>query len=308
MFKTGSLGDNASVAPTPLEMPVLKSAGIQASVLRLDRIHPIVSGNKWFKLKEHLAAAAARKATRLITFGGAWSNHIAATACAAKMHGWTSTGIIRGEPVATLSETLRIATGHDMDLEFLNRSAYAEKKDDPAYLDSLLKKFPGAYIIPEGGAGWPGIKGSEDILSLIDTTAYTHILCATGTGTTFIGLARAAAAHQQVIGIPVLHIADGLLDRWGSWIQDPKKLARCRLIPDYHFGGYARKTGALLDFMRDLYATNGLASDFVYTGKLFYAVLDLARRGFFPPASNLLIIHSGGLLGNHSLHPSERPF
>jgi len=255
---------------------------IQVDVLRLDKIHPVVSGNKWFKLKEYLAIAIPEGRRHLVTFGGAWSNHIIAAACAAHHAGLFSTGIIRGERPANPSATLRGAEEYGMELVFISRSAYSQK-NDPAFLADLTARYPDAIIIPEGGAGEPGIKGSMDILRQIDSSPYSHILCAVGTGTTYKGLMAAAAPGQEVTGISVL-------------------------TPPYHFGGYARHTPELLDFMNSWYQSTGIPSDIVYTGKLFYAALDMVRKGLFPPNSRLLLIHSGGLQGNRSLPPGTLHF
>jgi len=260
----------------------LDQHSVQMDVLRLDKIHPVISGNKWFKLKEYLSIAITEGRRRLVTFGGAWSNHILAAACAAHHAGLSSTGIIRGERPANPSLTLRGAEEYGMQLEFISRSAYSQK-NEPAFLADLTARCPDAIIVPEGGAGEPGIKGSMDILRQIDSSPYSHILCAVGTGTTYKGLMAAAAPGQEVIGISVL-------------------------TPPYHFGGYARHTPALLDFMNSWYHSTGIPSDIVYTGKLFYAALDMIRKDLFPPGSRLLLIHSGGLQGNRSLPPGTLHF
>ena len=263
-------------------LPELDLRQLRMDVLRLDKIHPVISGNKWFKLKEYLSLALTEGHRHLITFGGAWSNHIIATACAAHYAGLSSTGIIRGERPANPSPTLRGAEEYGMQLEFISRSAYSQK-NEPAFLADLTARCPDAIIIPEGGAGQPGIKGSMDILREIDSSSYSHILCAVGTGTTYKGLMAAAAPGQEVIGISVL-------------------------TPPYHFGGYARHTSELLDFMNSWYHATGIPSDIVYTGKLFYAAMDMVRKDFFPPNSSLLLIHSGGLQGNRSLPPETLHF
>jgi len=260
----------------------LDQHSIQMDVLRLDKIHPVISGNKWFKLKEYLTIAITEGRRHLVTFGGAWSNHIIAAACAAHHAGLSSTGIIRGEKPANPSPTLRGAEEYGMQLEFISRSAYRQK-EEPAFLASLTARYPNAIIIPEGGAGQPGIKGSMDILRGIDSSPYFHILCAVGTGTTYKGLMAAAAPGQEVIGISVL-------------------------TAPYHFGGYARHTPELLNFMNSWYHATGIPSDIVYTGKLFYAAVDMVRKGLFPPHSRLLLIHSGGLQGNRSLPPGSLDF
>ena len=266
--------DNGQFVPLqPIELPQLQQRHVRMDVLRLDQLHPVISGNKWFKLKEWLHLA--KDKGRIVTFGGAWSNHIIATACAARESGLSAVGIIRGERPAKPSATLAGAEAYGMQLEFISREQYRQK-EDPGFLSSLSARYPDAIIIPEGGAGQPGISGSMDILRGIDSSPYSHILCAVGTGTTCKGLTAAAAPGQQVIGISVL-------------------------TPPYHFGGYARHTPELLDFINDFYRTTGIPSDFVYTGKLFYAALDMVRNGHFPPNSRILVIHSGGLQGNRSL-------
>jgi 1-aminocyclopropane-1-carboxylate deaminase len=294
--------DPVSIAPEGLNLPELKALRIGIDVLRLDKIHPVISGNKWFKLREHLQIACEGGYRHILTFGGAWSNHIVATACATRLSGLRATGIIRGEEGGTLSDTLVAARSYGMELKFIDRREYAEK-DEPAWLERLVaaapggSDVPGAYIIPEGGGGAPGIKGSADIGHWIDRARYSHVLCAVGTGTMFRGLAMASLPGQMVIGVSALK---GMIE---SALP-----ARCRIEPGYHFGGYARRSEELFAFMRQFYRDTGIPTDFVYTGKLCYAALDLARKGHFPAGSQILVIHSGGLQGNRSLPPGVLNF
>ena len=301
-------GIEAGLASTDrAELPEFAQQAIRVDILRLDRIHPVVSGNKWFKLKEHLRIAVEKRNPGIVTFGGAWSNHIVATAFAARAAGLQATGIIRGESAGTLSDTLQTAAGYGMRLEFISRKEY-KRKEEPEFLNRLATAYPNAYILPEGGGGPAGIKGSEEIGRLAGKAPYSHVLCAIGTGTMFLGLARAAAPPQKIIGIPVLKGLHHFLADSKQWITDPGQLARCRIADGYHFGGYARKTEELLSFMRRLYACTGIPTDFVYTGKLLYAVMDMTNKGAFPPGSGLLVIHSGGLQGNRSLPPATLDF
>jgi 1-aminocyclopropane-1-carboxylate deaminase len=279
-----------------LDGPELSGQQVQVDVMRLDKMHPVVSGNKWFKLKEHLALASPGKP--ILTFGGAWSNPLDATAWAAKEAGLEAIGIVRGERPALFPASLEDAAACGMRLEFVSRRDY-KQKEDPAFQRELLHRFPGAYIIPEGGGGPPGIAGSEAILRMTDTTGYTHIACAIGTGTTFQGLLRAATPQQTVVGIPVLKGFDTL------WRQDRSPSL---LLPQYHFGGYARHPRPLLDFMNEFYRATGIPTDIVYTSKLFYAIWTSIGAGLFPANSRLLIIHSGGLQGNRSLPPGTLDF
>jgi 1-aminocyclopropane-1-carboxylate deaminase len=287
-----------------LQWPELTTQQLQADVLRLDLLHPVVSGNKWFKLQHHLERAGH---SSLLTFGGAWSNHLVATAFAAQQAGLPSVGIIRGERSSTLSATLQEAADYGMQLEFITREQYAQKTS-PAFLQHWSDRYPGAYIIPEGGGGLPGIIGSETILSKTNAASYTHILCAVGTGTTWLGLVRASHPGQYVIGVPVLKGIQTISDIDPTGLLTPEQVCRAQLLTGYHFGGYARHPQPLLDFINELYVRSGIPTDIVYTGKLFYAVYDSLRHHFFPARSRLLLIHSGGLQGNRSLSPGRLRF
>jgi 1-aminocyclopropane-1-carboxylate deaminase len=293
--------------PEPLEWPGLAPKNIRADILRLDRIHPVVSGNKWFKLKEFLQQALQSPGQPVVTFGGPWSNHLIAAAYATRQQGLTAIGIIRGERPPVLSATLTAAAAYGMQLEFISRREYAEK-ETPAFLRQLTDRHPGAYIIPEGGSGPIGIKGSEDILRTTDTSQYTHILCAVGTGTTLMGLIRAARPGQVVIGIPVLKGFDQSTPVDPHTFLTPEQKAGAHILSGYHFGGYARHPPELLEFMNRWYRDTGVPSDIVYTGKLFFALWDSVRQGLFPAGSRLLVIHSGGLQGNLSLPPGILDF
>lgn len=287
-----------------MHWPEATTQHIGIDVLRLDLLHPVLSGNKWFKLQQHLALAGR---SPILTFGGAWSNHLVATAFAAQQAGIQAIGIIRGERSSTLSATLQEAANYGMQLEFITREQYAQKTTT-FFHQHWLERYPGAYVIPEGGGGLPGIIGSETILSKIDAQSYTHFLCAVGTGTTFLGLVRASPPGAVVIGVPVLKGLETMAAIDPTGILTPEQTGRARLLPGYHFGGYARHPQELLDFMNGLYTHSGIPTDIVYTGKLFYAVYDSLRRPFFPARSRLLIIHSGGLQGNRSLAPGRLLF
>lgn len=277
----------------PLEM--IKDLPVRIDVLRLDLVDPIVSGNKWFKLKYYLDEAVVSGKT-LLTFGGAYSNHIVATAAAAKMAGLKSIGIIRGERAPQLSPTLLQAQELGMRFFFQSRNDYREK----ILPDALLHEKHDLYSIPEGGYGTLGVRGASDILGQAQTEKYTHIISAVGTGTTLAGLAIAATPDQQVIGISVLKNNFSLNAEVDQWLPEDKKNA-VTIIHDYHFGGYAKRTVELLQFMNDFYRQTAIPADFVYTGKAFFATMDLARKQFFKPGSRILLLHTGGLQGNRSL-------
>jgi 1-aminocyclopropane-1-carboxylate deaminase len=278
----------------------LKEKGITAAILRLDKIHPHISGNKWFKLKYYLQEAIQNNKQGIRTFGGAFSNHIVAAACAAQMSSLKSIGIIRGEEPAILSPTLLQAKALGMQLIFINREKY-KQKDDTAFLSELQTDYEDYFIIPEGGAGATGAKGCLEITGFAGKETYTHILCAMGTGTMFAGLLNAALPYQTVIGIPVLK---GITDFWQQaayMIEKKERKADSHFIYDYHFGGYAKYKPALIAFMNSFYNETGIPTDFVYTGKLLFAVNDLLHKNYFSTGCRLLIIHSGGLQGNAGL-------
>jgi 1-aminocyclopropane-1-carboxylate deaminase len=264
-------------------------------MLRLDLIDPEVSGNKWFKLKYNLQKAREQGKSTILTFGGAFSNHIAATAVACKKEGFQCIGIIRGEESSQHNVTLFRAKQLGMQLLFVSREAY-RKKEENDYLQSLSERFPDAYIIPEGGDNALGQQGCEDILSDA-TNSFTHLFCAYGTGTTFKGIAKALKPQQNLTGINVLKY-EAISDSPASDI-----------INAYHFGGYAKHTQDLLDFKVWFENQFTISLDYVYTAKLCYAVFDLIKQGKLKKEDKVLIIHSGGLQGNagyearYSLNP-----
>ena len=265
---------------------------IEVAVLRLDKISPLVSGNKWFKLRYYLEETKAREKKGIITFGGAWSNHIIATAAICQMNGLKAIGIIRGEEPKRLSITLLNAKEMGMQLYFISREAY-QNKEVPASInkDEYL-------IVNEGGYGETGTKGASDILNYC-SKPYTHYCCAVGTGTMMAGIVNAISPGQQVTGISVMKNNIGLEIMIQTLVTN--KEITWQLNHDYHFGGYAKHQPGLLSFMNEFYKLTNIKSDFVYTGKLFFAMSDLIEKNYFPPGSKLLLIHSGGLQGNGSL-------
>jgi 1-aminocyclopropane-1-carboxylate deaminase/D-cysteine desulfhydrase-like pyridoxal-dependent ACC family enzyme len=264
-------------------------------ILRLDKIHNIISGNKWFKLKYYLENAKDKQC--IITFGGAYSNHLVATAFAAKMMNKASIGIVRGEEPAIYSPTLQDAANYGMQLIFVPRESYKNRND---ILDKINVDAANTLIIDEGGFGETGVKGAADILQLVpDLAGYTHILCAVGTGTMMAGVVRSALPHQHVIGISAVKGADELTPVVSSFQHPPH--ASLEIKFNFHHGGYAKKTPALIGFMNTFHEKTGIPTDFVYSGKLLFAVNELIRSNYFPQNSALLVIHCGGMQGNRSL-------
>lgn len=273
-------------------------------IMRLDRIHSVISGNKWFKLQYYLAEAKASSTNTLASFGGPYSNHIIALACAGRDNGLHTVGFIRGEMPARLSHTLLQARTLGMELVFTDRKAYLEP-------EKIIRAYdqPGWQWVPEGGYGTTGARGAAEILSVVPTGNYTHIICAVGTGTMLAGLINRAQEHQHLTGISVMK-GNRSLEQSVAALLDPLPARRKNytLLHDYHFGGYGRHPEPLLQFMRDCWQQEQLPTDIVYTSKMLFAVKDLLSMGYFPAGSRLLLIHSGGLQGNGSLPPHTLPF
>jgi 1-aminocyclopropane-1-carboxylate deaminase len=268
---------------------------LNISILRADLIDPVVSGNKWFKLQLYVRDAIAAGKTTLATFGGPYSNHIVATSTYGASMGLETVGFIRGEKPVALSPTLTGAMENGMTLHFVSREDFEQTEKIISH-----NQDPSWAWIPEGGYGITGAEGVKSMLTIKDTAPFDTIICAVGTGTMMAGLIKAAAPHQQVIGLSVLKNNISIDEEIKALLTPEESKKNFEINHDYHFGGYAKHTPALIDFMNDCYKKMELPLDFVYTAKLVYGVEDLATKGKFDPTSKILIIHSGGLQGNRS--------
>ena len=283
----------------PLAGDLLHQKQVSIDVLRLDRIHPVISGNKWFKLKYLLREAQQQNKKGILTFGGAWSNHLVATALACQQAGLASIGIIRGEQPFVLSATLQEVQEYNMQLQFVPRNEYSH---EAVIIPALQEKYPDYYIVPQGAQSHLGVLGAAEILQLTQIKSYSHVSCAMGTGTMLAGLVHAALPHQQVIGICSLKMPATENNSLNSFVKPYAANGKqYTIFYDYHFGGYARKTSELISFMNTIYQQHELPTDFVYTGKLLFGIMHLVQNSYFEPGSRILIVHSGGLQGNRSL-------
>ena len=267
--------------------------GISLVIKREDLIHPFVSGNKFRKLKYNLLQAKAENQSCLLTFGGAFSNHIAAVAYAGKEHGFQTIGIIRGEELGTKIEsnpTLKFAQECGMQLEFISRENY-RLKTEAFFLEQLGKKYGSFYLVPEGGTNALAIQGCEEILTNEDAF-FDYIGCAIGTGGTISGIINSALPHQKVLGFPALK-GDFLQDEICNFVQNEN----WELITDYHFGGYGKVNAGLIDFINWFFEQTQIPLDPVYTGKMVFGIVDLIKRNYFPENVKILVIHTGGLQG-----------
>ena len=267
--------------------------GISLVIKRDDLIHPFVSGNKFRKLKYNLLQAKAENQSTLLTFGGAYSNHIAAVAYTGKENGFQTIGIIRGDELGDKIEsnpTLKFAQECGMHFEFVSRETY-RLKTEATFLEQLQQQYGSFYLIPEGGTNAFAIKGCEEILTP-DDASFDYVACAIGTGGTISGLINSVLPHQKVLGFPALK---------GEFLQDEiRKFVRhenWELITDYHFGGYGKVSPDLIDWINRFYAQTQIPLDPVYTGKMVFGILDLIAKNYFPENANILLIHTGGLQG-----------
>ncbi|MDI9309950.1 MAG: pyridoxal-phosphate dependent enzyme [Limnohabitans sp.] len=266
---------------------------ISLFIKREDLLHPFVSGNKYRKLKYNLVEFEEKGYDSLVTFGGAFSNHIAATAYACKEQNFNCVGVIRGEELPrqiNANPTLKFAQNNGMKFEFVSREQYREKDSD-IYMNYLKSKFGNCYILPEGGTNENAIKGCEEILNEEDSK-FDFVCCAVGTGGTISGIINSSFENQKILGFPALK-GDFLIDE----IRKFAKKSNWDLVSNYHFGGYAKVTDDLIGFINSFFLETKIPLDPVYTGKMVYGVLELINKGIFPFGSKILLIHTGGLQG-----------
>ena len=274
-----------------------KNAGVRLLVKREYLNHPFVSGNKWWKLKYNLEEVRKSRNQTLLTFGGAYSNHIYATAAAAKELDLKSIGVIRGEKVLPLNATLAFAGEYGMQMHFVSRDEY-RKKSERSFVESLREKFGDFYLIPEGGSNTLAVKGCAEFarekLSSID---FDYLCLPVGTGGTMAGIIAGLEGKKNVIGFSVLKNGNFLNEEVGKLLSEyaERGYRNWTLQTDYHFGGYAKRTPALNEFILNMENQHHLSLDPIYTGKTVAGVFDLIERSYFPKGSTILILHTGGL-------------
>ncbi|RAU81592.1 1-aminocyclopropane-1-carboxylate deaminase/D-cysteine desulfhydrase [Pontibacter arcticus] len=281
-----------------LKHPLLDEQSIELWVKREDLLHPAISGNKWRKLKYNLQQARSENKDTLLTFGGAYSNHIAATAAAGQEFGFRTIGIIRGEEHEPLNPTLQFAISRGMQLHYISREQY-RLKDDANFLEELSQKYKQPYFIPEGGTNALAVKGCTEIVEDINI-AYDYICCACGTGGTIAGIIAVLDGEKQVLGFPALKGGNFLQKEIEALIlkYNGKKYSNWQLLTDYHFGGYAKVKPELLDFIYTFQKQHHILLEPIYTGKMFFGLFDLIKQGYFKSGSRIVAIHTGGLQGN----------
>ncbi|MFV5688492.1 1-aminocyclopropane-1-carboxylate deaminase/D-cysteine desulfhydrase [Flavobacterium sp. ZT3R25] len=284
------------------QLTILFPNSISVHIKREDLIHPFVSGNKFRKLKYNLLQAKEENQETLLTFGGAFSNHIAAVAFAGKEKGFKTIGIIRGDELRTKileNPTLLFAQNCGMQLEFISREAY-RLKNEISFLENLKQKFGSFYLIPEGGTNALAIKGCQEILTQKDAE-FDYICCPIGTGGTISGIINSVLPHQKVLGFPALK-GDFLKAEICNFAQNEN----WELITDYHFGGYGKVNNELIGFINQFYEDNQIPLDPIYTGKMVFGVIDLIHKNYFPAQSKILLIHTGGIQGIQGMNMKLR--
>lgn len=286
--------------PVPVQLlshPILAEKGLELAIKRLDLVHPAISGNKFFKLKYNLEQAKNEGKSKILTFGGAFSNHIYATAEAAKAENTVAIGIIRGERTAPLNATLSHAESLGMQLHFIDRNTY-KNKTEPGFLGSLKEKFGDFYLIPEGGTNRLAIQGTSEILIPEDQN-FSFICSSIGTGGTFAGLYSSLAEHQKLLGFSALK--GEFIHQEISGLTGKYQLSShgsYGIFTNYHFGGYAKHSQELIDFIWAFYDSFGIVLEPIYTGKMAFGIWDLIKKDYFAKGSKILMIHTGGHQGN----------
>ena len=275
-------------------IPLVLPNGIELFIKREDKLHPIISGNKFRKLKYNIEEAKRLNQTTLLTFGGAFSNHILAVAGAGAEFGFETIGVIRGEELENKiyeNPTLAKAQELGMQFYFVSRTAYRDKEES-SFISHLHEKYGDFYLVPEGGTNNLAIKGCEEILTNSDKEYFTHITCAVGTGGTISGLINSLTKKQQIIGFSSLKGAF-----LSEVIRNFVSKTNWSINDNYHFGGYGKVKDELIQFLNSFYSETTIPLDPVYTGKMVFGVLDLIQKGYFPENSKILMIHTGGLQG-----------
>jgi 1-aminocyclopropane-1-carboxylate deaminase len=265
--------------------------GLKVFIKRDDLIHPIISGNKWRKLKYVLQSAAMQNKMHLVTFGGAYSNHLLATAAAAARFGFKATGVVRGEEVQ--NDTLFLCKLHGMQLIFTDRDSYRNRK---TLFDKYFLNDDQAFFIDEGGASPEGAKGCSELIDEL-TETYDHIFCACGTGTTAAGIINGITEHQlptQFNAVPVFKNGEFIKEEIDRFLTAP---ANYNLHTEHHFGGYGKVKPELIDFIKQFVADTGILIEPIYTGKMLFTLYHLAANNYFKHGSKILAIHSGGIWG-----------
>lgn len=274
-----------------------KGRKLAIDCLRLDQVHPFISGNKWYKLKHHVLAANLAGKSRILSFGGAYSNHLHALAYAGKKLQIKTIGVVRGEKPKVLSPTLQDCVAWGMDLQWLNRRDYRNVAP-VAGIKKYSKKYADTWVIPEGGSSEQGVLGVRELferLWLTDEMNYDVVACPVGSGATLAGIVSANLGVARCIGFSALKGAYDLESRVEAHLGLAQRVNPWEISHDYHFGGFAKINTRLTDFISDIHQRHNVLLDPVYTGKMLYGLLEWVHQGRISPDSRILVVHTGGL-------------
>ena len=276
----------------------IEEAGVSLSMMRLDKIHESVSGNKLFKLHFYIENCLKTNNKTLLTFGGAYSNHLAATAFLCKIKNIKCIGIVRGLEPKILSHTLEFCKANGMILEFIDNETY-KNASDKTFEKSLETKYGEFTLVPEGGYGMEGAKGASIIMDLLKNKNATHVCTSVGTATTLAGLLMNCDFVEKIIAIPAIKNMHDIEERLNELGVNFKR-EKLEIFPEYHFGGYAKHTPELINFMNIFFIENNIPLDFIYTAKMMFGIYSKIKTGYFARGSNIICLHTGGLQGNLS--------
>ncbi|MBI1933634.1 MAG: 1-aminocyclopropane-1-carboxylate deaminase/D-cysteine desulfhydrase [Ignavibacteriales bacterium] len=301
-----NIAENATVLQK-IEFPNLNKK-VNVFLKREDLTHPVISGNKWRKLKYNLIYAKENGYKTLLSFGGAYSNHIHAFSGAGKMFGFNTIGVIRGEETLPLNYTLSEAKGYGMQIEYVSRSEYRKKREKD-FIEELNNKFGNFYLVPEGGTNKLAIKGCTEIVNNIDID-FDYVVSACGTGGTLSGLICGLNGNKKVLGVPVLKGADFLKNEIEGYVYNftGKNFNNWELKLDYHFGGYAKIDLTLFRFMREFETLNQIKIEPIYIAKMLFAVRSLIENNEIPENSTIVALHTGGMQGKTGMSKKMNTF
>lgn len=296
MSKPFTIDENSYIQQ--IDTALLKEKGIHLGIKRDDLLHPLISGNKWRKLKYNLVHMKALKKTELLTFGGAFSNHVHACAAAGKLFNLKTHAIIRGPELDNNNPTIQFAKQCSMQLHVVNRAEYRQRHEQE-YLNALQTRFPNAYIIPEGGTNSFALLGCEELVKSLPE--HDYLICPTGSGGTLAGLIEGSKSSTQVLGIAVLKQAEYLKDEIRKLSTKANNQNNWQLLTDFHDGGYGKFSPQLWQFCQYMNHNHNLPLEPIYSGKMMYALWQLIQQDYFPAGSKIIAVHTGGMQGLNGL-------
>ena len=300
MIDFENYGDEAAGVIVPVTLPGIGSK-VNVFMKRIDLVHPVISGNKWYKMKYNIVEMQNLGLNTMLTFGGAYSNHIHAAAHAGKIFGFKTIGLIRGEEHNPLNVTLQAAVDEGMELHYVDRTTF-RKRETEDFLNSIKEQFGQVYILPVGGTNTIALKGCAEIIDQIDID-FDHICSASGSGGTFAGLVAGLNGRKHAIAFPALKGGEFLEEVISELILEytGKSFSNWKLNNDYHFGGFAKLSKELIEFTHKFNELNGFELDYIYTNKMMFGITDQINQGFFKSGETIVAIHSGGLQGNEGM-------